>query len=367
MYQSQLRLRKSEEKFKSFYNDDPVMHVSVNLETGVIVECNKRFINKMEYSSREDIIGRKMSEFHAYAGTETVQKLSKKLIDNTRLVNEEVQYKSRTGKLIDAIINSTITEDENSNLLVSRSTMLDVTELKAVQKQLDKEKENLIAANRELEQFVSICSHDLQEPLGTIRFGSEIVIKKFSDNLEPKGKEYLNYIFDAAGRLSKQIRALLDYSRLGDSKERELVDIKELTNVVLYDLTKRIKENNAKIHVGALPKIEVYKTEFRLLLQNLIGNALKYRKKDVAPVIKISSYEDGDYEVFSIADNGIGIPEENIDSIFTIFSRVPTEDPYEGTGVGLAHCEKIIKLHEGRIWVDSQLGIGSTFYFKIKK
>ncbi|SFU64540.1 two-component system, chemotaxis family, CheB/CheR fusion protein [Pustulibacterium marinum] len=366
MYQSQLRLRRSEEKFKSFYNDDPVMHVSINLDSGSIVEANRLFVQKMGYKSREEVIGLPILDFYPDDKKLVGIKLMDELKNNGILRNQEVQYITKDGVLIDAILNTIVVKDESSNLPITRSTLLDVTELKKVQSELEIEKENLITANKELEQFVSICSHDLQEPLGTIRFGSELVIKKFSDNLEPKGKEYLEYIFDAAGRLSNQIRALLEYSRIGKNREKVSVNTKEMVEVVLYDLSRRVKENNAKVHVGNLPKINAYKTELRLLFQNLIGNALKYRKKDVDPVIKISSYEDGEYQIFSIADNGIGIPEESIDSIFTIFSRVPTEDKYEGTGVGLAHCEKIVKMHEGRIWVDSQLGYGSTFYVKLK-
>ncbi|GLB49664.1 chemotaxis protein CheB [Neptunitalea lumnitzerae] len=366
MYQSQLKLKRSEEKFKSFYNDDPVMHVSVNIDTGIIMECNKLFLFRMGFASKEEAIGSPILDLYPDNQKIVGIKLMDELRKEKKLRNVEVTYKTKKGTEIQTILNTNLVEDEMSNLTLSKSTLLDVTELKLVQKQLNVEKENLQQANKELEQFVSICSHDLQEPLGTIRFGSELILKKFSDNLEDKGKEYLEYIFDAAGRLSKQIRALLEHSRIGQNKVKENVNVKELVNVVLYDLSKRIRECDATVHVGQMPKIDAYKTELRLLFQNLIGNALKYRKKNEKPIIKVSSFRDDDYYVFSIADNGIGIKEEDIDSIFTIFKRVPTEEKYEGTGVGLAHCEKIVKLHEGKLWVDSQYGYGSTFYFKIK-
>ena len=104
-----------------------------------------------------------------------------------------------------------------------------------------------------------------------------------------------------------------------------------------------------------------------MLFQNLISNALKYRQKETNPLIRISSFSDEEFHTFSIQDNGIGIKEDDLEAIFKIFGRVPTEEKYEGTGVGLAHCKKIVKLHEGKIWVDSQFGQGSTFYFKIKR
>ena len=116
-----------------------------------------------------------------------------------------------------------------------------------------------------------------------------------------------------------------------------------------------------------MPSIWAYKKELRLLFQNLIGNSLKYCKPDVSPVVRISSFEDETYWTFVINDNGIGIAQEDLDNVFKIFGRASTQHKYEGTGVGLAHCEKIVKLHDGTIWVDSQVNVGSTFYFKIKK
>ncbi|HSP82781.1 MAG TPA: ATP-binding protein, partial [Gillisia sp.] len=221
-------------------------------------------------------------------------------------------------------------------------------------------------ANKDLEQFVSICSHDLQEPLATIKFGSDILGKIYSNKLDEKGKEYISYIDAASDRLANQIRALLEHSKIGRNSEKTLVNTKELVEVVKYDLAKRIRDTNAQIHVGALPKIKAYQVELRLLFQNLISNAIKYVPNERNPEIRISAYPEGNFWVFSIVDNGIGISEEDQKNIFTIFNRAPTQSKYEGTGVGLAHAEKIVLLHEGTIWVDSQVGVGSTFYFKIK-
>ncbi len=143
--------------------------------------------------------------------------------------------------------------------------------------------------------------------------------------------------------------------------------MQELLEIVKYDLGKRLRECGGKIHLSKMPTIQAYNTELRLLFQNLIGNSLKYSKPDVSPVVRISSFEDEGYWTFVINDNGIGIAEEDLDQVFKIFGRASTQHKYEGTGVGLAHCEKIVKLHDGSIWVDSQVNVGSTFYFKIKK
>ena len=366
IHDSQEELRLSEEKFKAFYEDDPVMHVSLETNTGVIKECNKLFYESLGYSSREEVLERPIFDFYDKKSKLKAIKLLDQLKGNADVTHEEMTLIAKDGRKIVIMLNSTPQLDENGNVVRTRSTLSDISELKKTQRKLRKQKEDLEQANRELEQFVSICSHDLQEPLGTIRFGSELLGKKFSNQLEDKGKEYVSYIHEASGRLSNQIKALLEHSRIGQDLKKEKVDTKELVEVVKYDLGKRIRECNANIHVGSLPTIKAYKTELRLLFQNLISNSLKYCKKGVSPDVRVSAFEDDEYWIFSITDNGIGMKEEDLDSIFTIFSRVPTEEKYEGTGVGLAHCEKIVKLHGGKIWADSQLGVGSTFYFKIK-
>jgi two-component system CheB/CheR fusion protein len=132
------------------------------------------------------------------------------------------------------------------------------------------------------------------------------------------------------------------------------------------DLAKSISDCKAKISIGKLPTIKGYEVELRLLFQNLLSNAFKYRKQGVTPDIRISSFKDNDHYIFSVNDNGIGIEEIDLENIFKIFNKIHRNDNFEGTGIGLAHCDKIVKLHDGKIWVDSQPGVGSTFHFKLK-
>lgn len=360
------KLMASERRFKSFYEEDPVLHFSVDPVSSKIVQCNQEAVNKLEYDSKEEIIGKKIFELYENASKLRALKLDKLFREKGELKNVEQEMVTKTGKKVPVIMNSTVELDENGNGVTNRFTCVDISELKDVQEELQKQKSDLERANHDLEQFVSICSHDLQEPLSTIKFGSDILGKIYSSKLDEKGKEYIRYIDEASDRLSAQIKALLEHSRIGRNTKKKLVDTKELVEVVKYDLTKRIKETNAKIHVGSLPKLKAYEIEMRLLFQNLLSNALKYCAKDKTPEIRISAYQEQEFWVFSIMDNGIGISEEDQKNIFTIFNRVPTEEKYEGTGVGLAHVQKIVLLHGGSIWVDSQLGVGSTFYFKIK-
>lgn len=366
LQKAQEQLKASEKRFKSFYEEDPVLHISVDPYSSIIVHCNHKAVEKLEYSSKDELIGRPIFELYEDEAQLKAVKLNKIFQQQGELSNVEQEMITKTGKKLPIILNSTVERDEDGKVITNRFTCVDISELKEAQERLKRKKVDLERANKDLEQFVSICSHDLQEPLATIKFGSDVLGKIYSEKLDAKGKEYISYIDEASDRLSNQIKALLEHSKIGRNTEKTVVNTKELVEVVKYDLGKRIKETSAKVYVGALPKIKAYEVELRLLFQNLISNAIKYAAKDRNPEIRISAFPDKDYWVFSIMDNGIGISEEDQKNIFTIFNRVPTQEKMEGTGVGLAHAEKIVLLHEGSIWVDSQKGVGSTFYFKIK-
>ena len=165
--------------------------------------------------------------------------------------------------------------------------------------------------------------------------------------------------------MSKLIKGLLDYSRIGANKELVSVDCDKLVKNVLNDLSAQINETKAEVEVDPLPVLMGYETELYGLFQNLISNAIKFRKKEVKPKIHILAHKREDSWEFGIADNGIGMEPKYQQKIFAIFQRLHLRKEYEGTGIGLAHCQKIVDLHGGKIWVDSQPGAGSTFYFTI--
>lgn len=364
--ESQKKLKESQQKFKDFYENDPVMHASVDPSTGRIVECNKIFIDTLKLKSREEVIGRRIFDFYTDKSKAKGLGLLDQIQKTGVIEGEQMTLVDIDGVEIPIILNSELVIPDEGHSY-SRSTLVNISDLQEAQQLMYDKNEELQRINTDLEQFVSICSHDLQEPLGTIRFSSDVILKKFGENLDPKATEYLGYIYGAAGRMADQIKGLLEHSRIGQELERTEVDVQELLEIVKYDLGKRLRECNGKIHLSRMPSIWAYKTELRLLFQNLISNSLKYCKPDVSPVVRISSFEDDVFWTFVINDNGIGIAQEDLDNVFKIFGRASTQHKYEGTGVGLAHCEKIVKLHDGSIWVDSQVNVGSTFYFKIKK
>lgn len=363
---SKEKLAASEKRFRSFYEDDPVLHLSVDPKSSEIVQCNRKAVQRLGYKDKEEVVGRSIHELFDKDSKVSSTKLKSRIKKSGEIINIEQNMITRNGSILPVILNATAEKDEAENLKTIRYTCVDISALKTAEAKLQEQKSDLERANRDLEQFVSICSHDLQEPLATIKFGSDVLGKMYAKHLDEKGENYIKYIKNASDRLSEQIKALLEHSRIGKNGAKELVDIKEVVEIVKYDLGKSIRDTDAKINIGSMPQIMGYEVELRLLFQNLISNAIKYVPKERSPEIRISSYRENDYWVFSIMDNGVGISKEDQKNIFTIFNRVPGNEDMEGTGVGLAHVEKIVLLHEGTIWVDSQEGVGSTFYFKLK-
>ena len=219
----------------------------------------------------------------------------------------------------------------------------------------------------ELEQFSYISNHDLQEPLRTLTQFTQLFTKKYADKLDEEGKKYVEFITKAAMRMKMLVKDLLEYSLLGKESEKSIVDCNKIVDIVLGDLDESIKGSSAKLTVQELPILNVYETEFRMLFQNLIENAIKYQKKDMIPEIIISAESLEKEWLFSIKDNGIGIDKKHDEKIFIIFQRLHNRAEYEGTGIGLAHCKKIVEMHGGRIWVESTPEKGSIFMFTIPK
>lgn len=221
--------------------------------------------------------------------------------------------------------------------------------------------------NKELEQFNYIASHDLQEPLRTVSNYIQILEEDFSEEFSPEVKKYLQTISQATNRMSILVHSLLDFSRLGRNRKLVLTDCNVVVKNVIDDLDNLIKATGAKLIVGNLPVINSYETELRQLFQNLINNAIKFRKKDTTPLIRIGVNDKSDYFEFYVSDNGIGIDTKHFERIFQIFQRLNPEREFEGYGIGLAYCKKIAEMHGGTIEIESTLGKGSTFKFLISK
>jgi len=192
--------------------------------------------------------------------------------------------------------------------------------------------------------------------------------RKYDDQLDAKAHQYIHFAVDGAMRMRQIILDLLDFSRVGrGDKEKELVNLNEVLNEILILFRKNIEETKALFVIGDLPSINVPKASIRQLMQNLVSNALKYQSPEKSPLVEIGFTDKSDYYEFWVKDNGIGISSEYFDKIFIIFQRLHTKDQFSGTGMGLAICRKIVENLGGKLWLESEEGKGSTFYFTIPK
>ncbi|MGV3459118.1 MAG: ATP-binding protein [Flavobacterium sp.] len=223
----------------------------------------------------------------------------------------------------------------------------------------------LQSKNQELEQFNYISSHDLQEPLRTVLNYLDMIEEDYPET-NPEVQMHLSAVKNTVTRMSRIVKSLLEFGRLGRNKKLAMTDVGELINHVTEDLQNMIRESGTNIIVyGAMPRLYAYETELRQLFQNLISNAIKFRKAGTAPHIEIGCAKKMGRYRFYVSDNGIGIDPKYFDRIFNIFQRLNREEDYEGHGIGLANCKKIVEMHGGKIWVESQPGKGTTFIFTI--
>ena len=251
-----------------------------------------------------------------------------------------------------------------SNDITEQKKMQETLILKA--EELAKISEELARSNKELEQFAYVASHDLQEPLRMITSYVQLLAKRYKDKLDDDANDFIAYAVDGSNRMRILINSLLDYSRVNRMKPFEKIDLNKLLEDVLQNLKDQIKDNSAVITINKLPIINGDTVLIGQLFQNLITNAIKFRRT-ISPQITISCKKESSQYLFSVKDNGIGIQEAYAEKIFIIFQRLHSKEKYPGTGIGLAICKKIVERHNGKIWLESEIDKGSTFYFTIKK
>lgn len=368
-------LRESEEKFRSIVEQSGDGIVLVD-ERGNITDWN-RAEEQIIGLKRAEVIGRPLWDIQFHIAPEerktpeNYERIKAGLLGLTRtgqsdwlnrLLETDIQRPDGTRRSIQVLVFPIKT---NRGFKVSSITR-DVTERKRAEEELRTRTEELARSNADLEQFAYVVSHDLQDPLRMVSGFTQLLERRYKDKLGTDADEFIAYIVDGARRMQGMIEDLLAYSRVGTrGKPFEPINLEDIFNQAVTNLKVAIEENKAQVTHDPLPTVTADASQMIQLFQNLMSNAIKFRKKGEPPHIHISARREKDEWVFSVQDNGIGISPEFKDRLFQIFQREHTAGEYPGTGIGLAVCRRIMERHGGQIWAESEPGKGSTFYFTI--
>lgn len=282
-------------------------------------------------------------------------------------VDSVYRVHARDGRVIHFRCRVGIGRDEHGRPLFVHGVGVDITELKENEEELRRGIRQLERANADLEQFAYTAAHDLRTPLRQVHSYAQLLEMNFPEE-SPEAVEYLSMILGGIRKLEALVNDIGSYSGLRGGEEPERVDLNEVLEEVRGSLLPSLEANGATLEVSSrLPVVLAHRSHLLQLLQNLLENALKYRHADRAPAVKIEARERSKQWEISVSDNGIGIAEEYRDKVFLVFERLHASDAYEGTGIGLATCKKIVELLGGRIWVDGNPGQGSTFHFTLPR
>jgi len=389
---AEIARRQSEELFRLIFDQSPLGSVILSLDYTPL-QINNAFSDMVGYSKTE-LLYMKFPEYthpdDLDKEMEQINLLTKGKIDDFVM---EKRYIHKNGQILYANLFISTIKDQTDILVRFFVMVEDITKRKEMEKlvnqrtdklaninkllnveigdhekaeiKLDKLIQKLKSSNEDLEQFAYVSSHDLREPLRMIISFLQLLQRRYVDNLDEDANDFINYAVEGAKRMDLMINDLLEYSRIG-SKEREFnyLQSEKILETVLMNLKPLIDDTNAVITHDQLPLIYANEPQMIQVFQNIIGNAIKYHGKE-DPKIHVSSDNVDDKYIFAVKDNGIGIDQKHLERIFTIFQRLHTREEYEGTGIGLAISQKILQKHRGDIWVTSEVGKGSTFYFTI--
>lgn len=302
---------------------------------------------------------------HAFERLEKEKRANELIAANTELIFQNKEKGKRAAELV--IANSELVFQNEEKEKRAAELVIANTELAFQNNEKEKRAFEMDLLNKELEQFAYIASHDLQQPLRTVSNYMNLFQEKYLSQLDETAGRHINSVNNAVNRMSQLINSLLIFSQLGQDRKLTRSNIKHVLDGIINDHDALIKSTNALIEIAEMPTLNIYETEMYQLFQNLIANAIKFQKAGSQPKIKIWAEEKIEKWQFSVSDNGIGIEAPFYEKIFAIFQRLNEKKAYEGSGIGLANCKKIIQLHRGEIWLESKLNEGTTFYFTIPK
>ncbi len=359
-------LKESEVKFRELFNNAlDMITLSESRKNGLLgnfLEVNDAAVNILGYS-RKEFLNKTPLDLFAPDNQEEVPKIMAELQKRGYTTFESVSI-AKNGKQIPVEVSVHIFKlgKKQVGLAIAR----DITERKKANEQLKEIIIELRRSNDELQSFAYITSHDLQEPLRTIASFAQLMERRYKGKLDSDADEFIEFMVDGAKRMKEMIQGLLEYSRVGTRGHKFVeFEAEAALNYALSNLGTAIGENKAEISYDLLPLIYADKDQIVRVFQNLIGNAIKFSRQGIKPKIHISAWKEDNEYVFSVSDNGIGLEEQYSDKIFEVFKRLHAISEYQGAGIGLAVVKRIIDRHGGRIWVESKLGKGSTFYFTV--
>ena len=357
-------MRENEAKFRDLFDNAPVAYHELDKE-GRFTRINHTEELLLGYTS-DELKGRQPCEIIVEQVSRDATKA--KLNNDAPLEPVERTFIRKDGTTVSVLNEDRRIRDAHGNTTGMRSTLQNITALKEAEEKMKAFNEKLQHSNRELQDFAYVASHDLQEPLRKVQAFSDRLKTKFADKLEDEGLDYLERMRSAANRMQLLIQDLLMFSRVSTQAQPFVsVDLNKITTEVLSDLEVKIEETGATVEIGDLPVLDADPMQMRQLIQNLVGNALKFRQADTAPIISLSSKPlkvsngFGKCCEITVKDNGIGFDEKYTDKIFAVFQRLHGRTEYEGSGVGLSICRKIVERHNGNIKAKSQPGEGATF------
>jgi PAS domain S-box-containing protein len=358
--------KKSEEKIKNLANavessNDAIITESLD---GIIASWNIGAEQIYGYSY-EEIMGKDISILEPDNHKGEIKQLIEKTKQEEKIQHYETLRLKKSGAIINASVTLSPVFDASGKIVAISCIARDITKGKKAEEILKLKLEELARSNEELEQFAYVSSHDLQEPLRMITSYLQLLQRRYQGKIDDKADKYIYFAVDGASRMQNLINDLLEFSRVTtEAIEPEPTDSEFILNQVLSSLELYINENEATVSHGSLPEVMVDNTQLVQVFQNLIINGIKFHNEE-APKIHISAEKKESEWVFSVQDNGIGIEPQYSEKIFEVFKRLHKKEVYQGTGIGLAICKKIVERHGGHIWVESELGKGSTFYFTL--
>ena len=331
---------------------------------GRIVELNPEAELAYGYT-RDELLGESIKTIIPSEQHEQADQLLQQCRQAEQVRNVEGVRQNKAGKTFPVLLTLSLITNEFGRPTGIATICKNISEQKRTEKRLCKAVSELEKINEELEGFVATASHDMHAPLRTVAQFGELLTDECGSELSEQAKEYVGFIAGGAESMTRLLDALLEYSRVGgDCRPKETVDLNVVMKQVLDNLDHDIGECRARIEVAELPKVLGDKTGLLRLLQNLIANAVKFHG-DQTPLVRVFAGREGETWRVSVEDNGIGIDRKHQDEIFAAFKRLHGESQYEGSGIGLATCKKIVEQHDGQIWVESEPGSGATFRFTL--